>query len=48
MSTPTTNLKLPKPDLNEEGWGDIANAVFDALDAAPRWARSPRRRGRPP
>lgn len=35
MSTPTTNLKLLKPDLNEEGWGDTANDNYDALDAAP-------------
>lgn len=35
MSTPTANLKLPKPDAMEEGWGDIANEVFDGLDAAP-------------
>lgn len=33
MSTLTANLKLVKPDLNEQGWGDMANANFDAIDA---------------
>ena len=33
MGTYTTNLKLYKPSVGEQGWGEIVNENFDKIDA---------------